>query len=163
MIVSCHQPNYLPWPGFFHKILKSDTHVILDTNQLPRGKDFVDMHKIMISSRTSEHAGEPDKSGQYRVLSTSLILPPKHICTDSYLMVGPFKNKKTTENFLNYMRTKFFRYLLSQATTGIQFTREKFRFIPKLDDYDVTDEELYSMFKLSKEETNEIETTIKVY
>ena len=134
-------------------------------NQLdiPRGKDFVDMHKIMISSRTSEHAGEPDKSGQYRVLSTSLILPPKHICTDSYLMVGPFKNKKTTENFLNYMRTKFFRYLLSQATTGIQFTREKFRFIPKLDDYDVTDEELYSMFKLSKEETNEIETTIKVY
>ena len=48
MIVSCHQPNYLPWPGFFHKILKSDVHVILDTNQLPRGKDFVVRNKIKI-------------------------------------------------------------------------------------------------------------------
>lgn len=46
MIVSCHQPNYLPWPGFFNKILKSDVHVILDTNQLPRGKDFVVRNKI---------------------------------------------------------------------------------------------------------------------
>ena len=117
----------------------------------------------MISARTSEHAGEPDKSGQYRVLSTSMVLPPKQICTDSYLMVGPFKNEKITKNFLNYMRTKFFRYLLSQATSGISFTIEKFRFVPKLDNYDVTDENLYSMFKLSKEEINEIETTIKVY
>ena len=41
-------------------------------------EEFVDRYKIMISSRTSEHAGEPDKSGQYRVLSTSKILPPKH-------------------------------------------------------------------------------------
>ena len=48
MIVSCHQPNYLPWSGFFHKILKSDVHVILDTNQLPRGKDFVVRNKIKI-------------------------------------------------------------------------------------------------------------------
>ena len=49
MIVSCHQPNYLPWPGFFHKILKSDVHVILDTNQLPRGKDFV-VRNLFIST-----------------------------------------------------------------------------------------------------------------
>ena len=50
MIVSCHQPNYLPWAGFFNKILKSDIHVILDTNQLPRGKDFVVRNKIKTES-----------------------------------------------------------------------------------------------------------------
>ena len=58
---------------------------------------------------------------------------------------------------------QFFRYLLSQATTGIQFTKDKFRFIPKLNEYDVTDKKLYSMFKLSTEEINEIETNIKDY
>ncbi|RZD46430.1 MAG: hypothetical protein CXT78_04235 [Thaumarchaeota archaeon] len=36
----------LPWTGFFHKILKSDIHVIMDTNQLPRGKDFVVRNRI---------------------------------------------------------------------------------------------------------------------
>lgn len=38
MIVSIHQPNYLPWLGFFDKIKQSDTFVIFDNVQFPRGK-----------------------------------------------------------------------------------------------------------------------------
>jgi hypothetical protein len=33
VLVTIHQPNYLPWPGFFHKWLISDAFVILDTVQ----------------------------------------------------------------------------------------------------------------------------------
>ena len=33
MLVTIHQPNYLPWPGFFHKWLITDAFVILDTVQ----------------------------------------------------------------------------------------------------------------------------------
>jgi len=33
MLVTIHQPNYLPWPGFFHKWLISDDFIILDTVQ----------------------------------------------------------------------------------------------------------------------------------
>lgn len=39
MIVSIHQPNYLPWLGFFDKIKQSDTFVIFDNVQFPRGKN----------------------------------------------------------------------------------------------------------------------------
>jgi hypothetical protein len=28
--VAIHQPNYLPWPGYFHKMIESDTFVFLD-------------------------------------------------------------------------------------------------------------------------------------
>ena len=38
MIVSIHQPNYLPWLGFFDKIKRSDLFVIFDDVQFPRGK-----------------------------------------------------------------------------------------------------------------------------
>jgi len=31
MIVSIHQPNYLPWAGFFHKLSLCDQFVLLDT------------------------------------------------------------------------------------------------------------------------------------
>ncbi len=34
--VAVHQPNYLPWLGFFHKISRVDTFVFLDTVQFAR-------------------------------------------------------------------------------------------------------------------------------
>jgi len=36
-IVSIHQPNYLPWLGYFYKINQSDTFVLLDNVQYVKG------------------------------------------------------------------------------------------------------------------------------
>jgi hypothetical protein len=38
LILSIHQPNFLPWIGYFNKIIKSDIFIILDSVQYPRGK-----------------------------------------------------------------------------------------------------------------------------
>jgi len=35
--LAVHQPNYLPWPGYFSKMAQCDIFVILDTVQFPRG------------------------------------------------------------------------------------------------------------------------------
>lgn len=49
MTVSIHQPNYLPWLGFFDKIKRSDVFVIFDNVQYPRGKGhFGNRNKIKI-------------------------------------------------------------------------------------------------------------------
>ena len=36
MIVAIHQPGYLPWLGYFHKILHADLFVLLDTVQMEK-------------------------------------------------------------------------------------------------------------------------------
>ena len=36
MTVSIHQPNFIPWIGYFYKILKSDVFVILDNVQFTK-------------------------------------------------------------------------------------------------------------------------------
>jgi hypothetical protein len=46
MIISIHQPNYIPWIGFFHKLLLSDTYVVFDDVQFPRGKDYANRNQI---------------------------------------------------------------------------------------------------------------------
>lgn len=46
MIVAIHQPNYLPWLGFFHKMALSDIFVLLDDVQFPRNKGFSSRIKI---------------------------------------------------------------------------------------------------------------------
>ncbi|OGZ47219.1 MAG: hypothetical protein A3J54_01275 [Candidatus Ryanbacteria bacterium RIFCSPHIGHO2_02_FULL_45_13b] len=37
MIVTCHQPNYLPHLGFFHKMKQADVFILLDTVQFSDG------------------------------------------------------------------------------------------------------------------------------
>ena len=39
MILSVHQPNYFPYPGFFHKIKLSDIFVVLDNVQYAKGSN----------------------------------------------------------------------------------------------------------------------------
>jgi len=41
-----HQPNFIPWIGYFHKIRKSDVFVLLDEVQIPRGKSVANRNKI---------------------------------------------------------------------------------------------------------------------
>lgn len=46
MKVAVHQPNFLPWGGYFHKMLLADVFVFLDTVQFPRGKSYCNRVKI---------------------------------------------------------------------------------------------------------------------
>jgi hypothetical protein len=59
-----HQPNYLPWLGFFDKIRRSDLFVILDNVQFER-EGFTNRNKIMMANGVKwlsvpvEHANKP--------------------------------------------------------------------------------------------------------
>jgi hypothetical protein len=46
MIVAIHQPNFLPWLGYFNKLLRSDAFVLFDDVQFPRGKTFANRVQI---------------------------------------------------------------------------------------------------------------------
>jgi len=46
MIISCHQPNYLPYLGYFDKMEKSDIFVLFDDVQVPTDKEFVVRNSI---------------------------------------------------------------------------------------------------------------------
>lgn len=39
-VVAIHQPNFIPWAGYFHKLLLSDVFVFFDDVQFPRGKSY---------------------------------------------------------------------------------------------------------------------------
>jgi site-specific DNA-methyltransferase (adenine-specific) len=126
------------------------------------GSSKIRSHKLMVGRIISEHAGEPDKNGQMKILSTIRILKPNEVCTDSYLCVGDFKNEVDALNVQNYLKTKFARFLIMQALSSINLSKEKFFFIPLLDfSKNWEDASLYKKYNLSSQEIDFIETTIK--
>ena len=44
--VAIHQPNYIPWPGYFRKMGICDIFVYLDAVQYPRGQSFGPRNRI---------------------------------------------------------------------------------------------------------------------
>jgi hypothetical protein len=44
--VAIHQPNYIPWPGYFHKLSACDVFVYLDAVQFPRGQSFAARNRV---------------------------------------------------------------------------------------------------------------------
>lgn len=51
MLLSGHQPNYLPYPGFFHKMLQADKFVIVDNTQFVKRGPFGWIHRNRIRTR----------------------------------------------------------------------------------------------------------------
>ena len=45
-VAAIHQPNYVPWPGYFHKLAACDAFVYLDAVQYPRGRSFAARNRI---------------------------------------------------------------------------------------------------------------------
>ncbi|MCD7918905.1 MAG: Eco57I restriction-modification methylase domain-containing protein [Clostridiales bacterium] len=126
------------------------------------GLNLIDQWKVMISYLSSEHAGQPDKSGQFKVLSTMEILPPKHICTETYLIAGSFDDEDSANNLLSYLKSKFVRFLVGQIAVSQHITKNCFSFVPIQDFSNPwTDEELYTKYGLTDEEIAFIESMIK--
>ena len=145
-----------------YKLYSSDGFGFIEKSKIKQGLEILDKYKVMISKVTAEHAGEPDKSGMLSVLSTTKVLKPNEVCTDSYLIAYSTKSEIQAINCAKYMCTKFFRFLLLQAVSSINLSKDKFQFIPKEDfNKEWTDELLYKKYDINIDEINFIESMIK--
>lgn len=161
-IPSSKRGNAVRTPEKDIRLLSSDGFSYISRSEVTSGDSYIDKWKVAISKVTSEHAGEPDKNGQYKVLSRAQLLAPNEVCTFSYFIAGNFGDFEAANNLVSYLKTKFVRYLLLQSVTSINLSKDKFRFVPQQDFANSwTDEVLYSKYGLSQDEIDYIESTIK--
>jgi site-specific DNA-methyltransferase (adenine-specific) len=128
---------------------------------------FVDRDKIqnrykVVMTKAMSGGNKPSSTGDYLIVSTLKLLYPQEICTETYLCIADYDNSVEATNMLDYVKTKFFRFLLLQSLTSINISKDKFQFIP-LQDFSKpwTDEELYAKYGLTDEEIAFIESMIR--
>jgi len=87
---------------------------------------------------------------------------PKEVCTETFLRIGIFDTKDEALNCLSYIKTKFFRALLSFNRIQKNLSRSTFDLIP-LQDFkkSYTDKGLYKKYNLENFEIELIENNIK--
>ena len=130
--------------------------------EVPTGKNLIDKWKVITSYVGYDHAGNPGPDGKRRVFSKIDILDPGTICTETYLVVGAYGTEKEAKNLVQFLKTDFCRFLVSQFMYSHHITREAYALVPILDmNYEWTDEELYRRYGLTEDEIAFIESKIK--
>lgn len=144
------------------KVKSASGYGYLPKKALTVGTEIVDKYNVVMSKVSAEHAGQPDKNGQSKVISVIEILNPGVACTETYLVIGSFDNEKYAQNLVTYMKSRFFRFLLQQSLYSQNIAKDRFQFVP-IQDYSKswTDEELFDKYRLTEEEVSFILGMIK--
>lgn len=116
MIIGIHQPNYIPWIGYFHKIKNSDIFVFLDDVQFEQGKTFTSRTKIICNGAENWLTVPIKKKSELKDIKDTSV-------DDNFI----WKKKHLKTLQLNYCKAPFFEEVFSiieknYATNGIYIT-----------------------------------------
>ena len=142
------------------------------SSMITKGVELIPKWKVIISRLTAEHAGQSDKKGQKKVLSSLGMLKPYEICTETYLVADAFDTGQEATFLYKYLSTCLVRFLVSLLASTQQMTREKFAYVPlqnftSASDIDWSksvsdiDRQLYNKYQLTDAERQFIEQQIK--
>lgn len=84
------------------------------------------------------------------------------VCTETYLIVDFVRNEAEGNNLISYMKTRFFRFMMSLIKNTQNISKGVFAFVPVQDwSKPWTDEELYTKYGITAEEIAFIESMIR--
>lgn len=124
---------------------------------IPKNIKTKDLHKVFIPAANGS---------QTKILGTPFYSEPNSVCSQTYLVIGydPEKHnftKQECEGIISYIKTRFFRYLVSIKKKTQNGARGVYQFVPLQDfNQEWTDEKLYKKYNISEEEIIYIEQRI---
>jgi site-specific DNA-methyltransferase (adenine-specific) len=97
-----------------------------------------------------------------QVLNVPFVGKPNSLCTETYILIGPYSTETECENVCSYIKTRFFRFMVAYKKNTQHATKGVYQFVPMQDfSKPWTDEELYMKYNLTKDEIAFIESMIK--
>ena len=117
--------------------------------------DMVKEHKVILPRAIG--SGDIKKD-----IFNPIYSEPNSCCTETYIVVGTYKNKEEAYNVISYIKTKFFRFLVGIQKHTMMAPKTVYSFVP-IQDFSKpwTDEELYKKYNLSQEEIEYIESSVR--
>lgn len=137
--------------------LHSDGIGWISRKQVTTNSELIDKCKVIIGKAYGERGAYP-----YKIISSPRLLEPGAVCSETYLVCGAFENQREAKNLIIYMKSRFFRFLLSLQKNTQNITKEKFSFVPIMDlRKKWNDDALFEFFAISKTEQEFIKSVVR--
>lgn len=144
------------------ELLGSKGFTFVSRSEVIINPNLISQWKVVMSKASAEHAGQTDQDGKKRIVSRVEVLKPGQICTETYLLLATFSNENEATNLKEYVKTIFFRFLMSTILLTQNIAKDKFQFIPMPDCSKVwSDKDLSDKYNLTEEEVNFMSSQIK--
>lgn len=139
------------------KIYVAKGHGYTERQKVSKNKELIDSHKIYITKSYGAGEGYP-----HQIINKPFAGDFHSCCTQTYLIVAPFKSERDRNNALTYMQTKFFRFMVMLKKNTQDAMRGVYEFVPLQDfSHPWTDEMLYKKYNLTEDEIAFIESMIR--
>lgn len=139
------------------KIFHNGGYGYVNEKKIYNGRNDIEKHKVYITMAYG--AGE---TYPHQIINKPFYGEPKSVCTETYLQIGPFKSKKTCENVISYIHTKFFRFLVLMIKNTQHATKNVYRLVPVQDfENKLDDKNLYKKYNLTENEIKFIDEMIR--
>ena len=127
----------------------------IERSQVLTNHHWIDDYKVYLPSAIG--SGDVSKDNYNPILGEK-----NSCCSQTYLLIGTFKTEQECLNVMSYIRTKFFRFMVSLKKNAQHSNRGVYEFVPMQDfSKSWTDSELYIKYGLSNQQINYIEKTVK--
>jgi site-specific DNA-methyltransferase (adenine-specific) len=135
----------------------ADKEVYVSEDQILSNSEYKNRTKVLVSKASPGGDEYP-----HSVFSSPIVSPINTISTETYLIVDFAKTIDEANNLVNYMKTRFFRFLISLIKSTQNISKSSFAFVPIQDlTINWTDAELYKKYGITKEEQGFIEKMIR--
>ncbi len=129
----------------------------ISKKDLHGGFEYLPYYKVMIPP-----LGSGSDSFPHPILGHPFVAEPNTACTETYLVAGYYDNELEAENLMNYLKTRFLRFLVLLNKPTQHATSKVYEFVPVQDfAQEWTDEKLYKKYGLTKKEIAFIESMVR--
>lgn len=141
-----------------HLIIRGKRTVgFIKRGHIRKSVDALDLWKVLVPEAYG--AGE---SFPHQILGKEIVAAPPSACTQSYLVVTPFRSERGANSFASYYRSRLFRFLVSLRKITQHALRSTYSWVPQQSwDRTWTDELLYKKYGITKDEITFINSMIR--
>jgi site-specific DNA-methyltransferase (adenine-specific) len=139
------------------KLYRFGNNGYVSESQIINNRQLIGRYKVLVSKASPGGDEYP-----HMIVSQPIISEPNSVCTETYLVIKDFDTRQQAENLVSYIKTRFFRFMMSLIKNTQNISKASYAFVPIQDFSESwTDEKLYKKYGLTEEEIAFIESLIR--